>query len=348
MRAPVALLSLAVLLHGQEPAEPVIRTQVNVVVAPTTVVDDDGRLVNGLQPHQFRLFDNTKQQDIKVDVAFQPISLVVAVQANSTAEPVLAKIQKIGPLFDALVTGEQGEVAVVCFDHRIRVLQDFTSDSAKIKEAFTKLTPGSQTSRMVDAVNDATRMLSKRPKDRRRVLLIISETRDRGSEGRKKDALIATEMANVLVYSVNMNRLVNTIAQKSTPPPRPDHIPPSARHTPAGGASTPTTTMQNSGYGNTMPVFVEIFRSVKDIFVDNPVELFTKYSGGREYSFLTQRNLEEAVSQIGEELHSQYLISYNPNNKLEGGWHSIRVEIAGRANLTVRTRTGYWLAGVPE
>lgn len=74
----------------------------------------------------------------------------------------------------------------------------------------------------------------------------------------------------------------------------------------------------------------------------------TKYTGGREFGFATQRGLEEAISKIGEELHSHYLISYNPGNtKLEGGWHSIRIEVR-KQGYEVRTRPGYWMAAVPQ
>ena len=87
---------------------------------------------------------------------------------------------------------------------------------------------------------------------------------------------------------------------------------------------------------------------LKGIFVSNPAEVFTKYTGGREYGFVTEKALFDAVQKIGDELHSHYLISYNPNNKLEGGWHTIRVEVRNRAALDIRTRSGYWLAGVPN
>ena len=35
-----------------------------------------------LKPSDFRLLDNEKPQDIKVDMSYDPISLVVAIQAN--------------------------------------------------------------------------------------------------------------------------------------------------------------------------------------------------------------------------------------------------------------------------
>jgi hypothetical protein len=90
---------------------------------------------------------------------------------------------------------------------------------------------------------------------------------------------------------------------------------------------------------------VEILRDTKSIFVDNPVELFTKGSGGSEFTFYRRQGLEQAIEQIGDQLHSQYLISYNPNDKGEGGFHRIEVQVAGRSDVArVQTRPGYWLA----
>ncbi len=53
------------------------------------------------------------------------------------------------------------------------------------------------------------------------------------------------------------------------------------------------------------------------------------------------------IAGISDELHSQYLLSYSPNNKTEGGFHEIKV-IVNRPNLEVRTRPGYWVAAQPE
>ncbi|HEY1342419.1 MAG TPA: hypothetical protein VGF59_33175 [Bryobacteraceae bacterium] len=48
---------------------------------------------------------------------------------------------------------------------------------------------------------------------------------------------------------------------------------------------------------------------------------------------------------IGEQLHSEYLVSYMPNNREEGGFHEIKVDIPGRREVSrVQTRPGYWLA----
>jgi VWFA-related protein len=202
----------------------------------------------------------------------------------------------------------------------------------------------------VDATMESIRMLSRRPKDHRRVLLLISETRDKGSEIGMREALTYAQVNNIIIYTVNMSRFLNAASRKPDLP-RPAPIPPEARVMPGGVAATPTNTAQvygAPGYSaNFAPLIKELFTQVKAIFVDNHAEVLTKYTGGSEYGFTSQRDLERAIQNLGEELHSQYLISYTPNNRMEGGWHSIRVEVLGRSDLKISTRPGYWLAAVP-
>lgn len=328
------------------PPPTTFRSTVDVVVAPVLVTDSNGDFVDGLEPTQFHLYDNGKEQDIQVEVAFQPISLVIVIQGNSNVEPILPQIRKIGSLIEPLVIGERGEAAVIKFDHRIEVLQDFTSDSTKVTEAVKKIQPGSSSSRMVDAVNRAVNMLRSRPANRRRIVMLISETRDFGSEGRARDTLLAAQVYNVTVYAVDISRFVTTLFAKPQPP-RPNPLPPAARPLPASVPATPTTVQQTYNPGaraEFIPLMVELFRDVKAVFKDNPVELFTKGTGGTEHGFVRQRGLEEAVAKIGSELHSQYMVSYRPNNKEEGGFHEIKVLVAGRNDVRAHTRPGYWLA----
>jgi VWFA-related protein len=353
------LLAVTITLLAQDgtPAAPVatgqdptFRARVNVVLAPTTVTDRDGNYVQGLKPSEFELRDNGKLQETTVTESIAPISLVVAIQADAKTESVLPKVQKIGSLLEPLLAGDQGEVAILSFDHRIQTLQDFTSDTNKLEAALQKLRPGSSTSRLNDAVEEASRMLGNRPKTRRRLVLLISESRDKGSEGKLRETLTSTQVNDVMVYSLNMSRLFNELTTKPAYP-RPDSIPATARNVPGGGVQTPTSVAQmtgTQGYGaNFVPLFTEIFKSAKSIFVDSSVDVFTKYTGGKEFSFLSQRALEDAVGAIGREIHNQYLISYNPNNKIEGGFHTIEVTVR-RRGLDVRTRPGYWAAAQPQ
>lgn len=318
---------------------------VKYVSVPVTVFTKDGNFVNGLQPKDFRVLDNGREQKILQDVEAQPVSVVVVIQANTYMEGVLPQIHKIGSLLDALVVGETGEAAVVKFDHRIETVQDFTTDSNQIAEAIKKIKPGSSTVRLNDAMMHAINMLRSKPKGRRRVILTIAQTKDVGSEFRPRTVLEEAQFKDVIIYSVNVSRVMSSLTTRNPVPPRPAAIPPAAGHSTAGGgALNPTTQMQNTGIGNALPLFKEIFDQAKGLFVDNPLEVYTKWTGGREYGFVSQGGLERAVSHIGDEVHSQYLLSYRLPEKAEGGYHEIRVDVM-RPDLEVRTRPGYWIAG---
>ena len=346
----IALLASLLLAQNRNDVEapPPFRVSTDLVVAPVTVFNRSGEYVNGIQPEQFHLFDNEKEQNIHVDIAYQPISLVVAIQANSQVEKLLPQVQRIGNLITPLVIGDQGEAAVIAYDSRIRKLQDFTSDPDKISRVVKGIMPGSTANRMVDAVVEGGRMLDSRPKNRRRIMLLIGETRDLSSESRAREALIGLQLANVVFYAVDMSRFLGTLSGPPAQAPRADQQPAASHPLPGGNPSTPTTVEQTYGLTNRaefLPLMVELFKDAKAIFKDNPVELFTKGTGGSEFSFYKQKGLEDAIQRIGEELHSQYLISYNPNDKEEGGFHHITVGVSGRSDVAkVQTRLGYWLA----
>jgi len=356
---PLVLLT-AVWLTGQTPPQQPppetpeaspdqpFRTTTRLVEAAVTVLDKKSdTLIDGLQPQDFRLYDNGKEQNIHVDVTFQPISLVIAVQASDQVEGIIPKINRIGSMITPVLIGEQGEAAVLAFDHRMRVMQDFTSDPNKIELGIKNIKAGSRTSRLVDACSEAARMLKNRPANRRRILLVISEVRDKGSEGKVREALMDLQMNNIDVFSVDISRMMAGLTAPA-PIPRPDNTPPAAYPLP-NQPSTPQTVWQaTGGQGNSAqfaPLLVEIFKDTKAIFVDNPVEVFAKGSGGEQFSFAKQKGLEDAIQAIGREIHSQYIITYHPNNLQEGGFHEIQVAV-NRRDTKVRTRPGYWVASL--
>ncbi len=368
------LLGLTALLLAQEPAKQgtpaagandagagadqgvfvIPGPSVRAVQAPVTVLDYQGRVVNGLNALDFSLLDNGKPQKISEDLSEHPISLVVAIQANAGMEKILPQIRKIGSLFDGLVLGDEGEIAVVAFDHHVQVLTNFTSDPDKIHAAFNGkdksgnyvLKAGCWTSSLNDAVMESVNMLRNRPVNRKRIIVLISESRDQGSGLHVRDVLTAQEFANVVVYPVDVSHLLTSLTSTPTPT-RPNNMPPGGQYLPGGNVMTPTLDQQLNNNGNWTPVFVEMFMAVKGIFVPNPLEVYSRYTGGREFPFYTQKGLEQAISDIGQELHNQYILTYVPNDQSEAGYHTIKV-IVNKPELKVFTREGYWLAGKPE
>ena len=235
---------------------------------------------------------------------------------------------------------------MVAFDHRVQTVQDFTSDPDKISAAFKGLKIGSTQSALNDAIQTSCRMLRHRAEGRRRIIVMFSESRDNGSSARAKEVLTDLQLGNVLLYPVDISHLLAAFTSRPQPP-RPSAIPPSAMTPQHGGAQTPDAANYQGSMGNVLPAFVEIFKGVTGIFLDNPAELYSRYTGGKEFSFKSEKGLQEAVSKIGDEVHAQYLLTYSPSNKLEGGFHEIRVSI-DRPELKVRTRPGYWMAARPD
>ena len=145
-----------------ELGDAIIKSTTTNIIAPTLVTDRSGNIVDGLQPAQFHLFDNGKEQNIQVDVTFEPISVVVAIEASSRVDGLMSQLHHLGTLMP-LVAGDHGEVAVIAFDSRMPVLQDFTNDPDKVKAAIDKINAGNSSSRMIDTVDEAVFMLRKRP-----------------------------------------------------------------------------------------------------------------------------------------------------------------------------------------
>lgn len=322
-----------------------ISVSVTNIIAPVLVTDRAGNIIDGLQPHEFHLFDNSKEQNIQVNVAFEPISLVVAIEASARMDgPILTQIKHLGTLLP-LVVGDHGEAAVVAFDSRLRVMQDFTTDPDKIKVGIDKITAGNSSSRMIDTVDRAVYMLRNRPKDNRKIVLLVSETRDQASEGRVRESLIDAQLSNVVVYTVDITQLAVRLTEKAAPP-RPNPIDITAQPTVGGNPPTPTTDSQNYGPSQVqfVPLLQEIYKDTKRIFIDSPSEVFAKGTGGAEFTFLKQKGLEDAIQRISQEIRSQYLISYNPNNKGEPGFHAISVSLEN-PRYVAKTRPGYWLGG---
>jgi hypothetical protein len=70
--------------------------------------------------------------------------------------------------------------------------------------------------------------------------------------------------------------------------------------------------------------------------------LLSRTTGGRTFSFLKQSGLEDAIHAVADEVHRQYIISFQPKLDTPGLFHTIRAEVSGRPELQVRTRAGYW------
>src|SRR5205085_10712757 len=119
MRAAIVIFLSSIPLLAQ------FRSTSTLVIAPTTITDPSGKFIDGLQPEHLILYDNNVPQPIQVEEAFNPLSLIVAIQTSANASANLDKLGDTGILFTHLVAGDRGQTAIVASSDTTRVLADF-------------------------------------------------------------------------------------------------------------------------------------------------------------------------------------------------------------------------------
>jgi hypothetical protein len=75
----------------------------------------------------------------------------------------------------------------------------------------------------------------------------------------------------------------------------------------------------------------------------DPFSVLTAATGGTQLHFRKQRQLEDAIADIGIQMRTSYLLSYYPNST-ESGYHTVKVEV-DIPGAKVYSRPGYWLSG---
>jgi len=191
-------------------------------------------------------------------------------------------------------------------------------------------------------------MLSKKPRSNRRILLLVSETRDEGSEGHLREVAQDLTQSNVEVYAVDISQVTVRLNEKQDQPYPMANVDVANQNLPMGMASTPTSMEQNYGLSNRaqfVPLLKEIFIDAKGLFVRDPATQFVRATGGAQFVFLREKGMENAVQRISQDIHSEYLVSYKPSNLADGGFHTIVVNIDREPGYICRTRPGYWTGG---
>ncbi len=320
-------LLLGLALEAQQP-EVRIRTTVPLVLVPATVTDSSGKPYAGLENGDFVLYDGNTPVKHEIEVTNQPVSVVLCVQTNRESGPALAKVMKIGSLMLPLIAGEGGAAALLTYSDHLTLRQEFTPDQARFTDAIRAMRPDGSGARMLDAVAEGLHLLGQRGERQRKVLIVVGETRDRGSETKLDQALEAAARTNVTIYSVSFSVYLTAFTSrgderfgKKREEDREDTRP---RVYEPGGGSLITALVELSRLGQT-----------------NTADALTKATGGARFSFLRLKALEEMFLKVGEDLHNQYLLSFTPPSGAPG-YHDLRVMVRGRAGLTVRARPGYW------
>jgi VWFA-related protein len=323
-----------------------IRTRVDEVVAPVTVRDTSGEMVLDLTKENFHIYDNGSEQKIdSFDVGGEPLSIVLAVETSSHIAPMFPSVQQTGIIFTETVMGQTSEAAVVSFDDSVRVVRKFTTDPDGIQTGVNTLTTGSEGSHLYDAMDEGIGLLEERPQARRRILLIVGEAQDTGSEMKFGEVLRRAQLANVTIYSVALSTAMADLRAKRDPYEAPQIGPPGTYPVPTPNGQPPTPQVESQMGGNIdyLALAIWLVKTGKNAILPSSLAIASKATGGMNLSVKRDASIQKAMDEIGGELHAQYTVSYRPAGGVSTGYHEIRVTV-DRAAVTVRSRPGYYVA----
>jgi VWFA-related protein len=182
---------------------------------------------------------------------------------------------------------------------------------------------------MFDAIAEAAdRMKSRKG---RKILLLISETRDRGSRMNLKQTLQTVGREGVEVFAAHYSATATAWISKPADVPN------------SSSAPQPNTAAPDGPPGID---FNPIVGELAHLRQANSIQALTQSTGGADFLFLTERGIENSIARFGEEVHSQYILSFSPPEESKGT-HKIEVSVPGRGDLRIRSRRSWASAGNP-
>jgi VWFA-related protein len=229
---------------------------------------------------------------------------------------------------------------VISFSDEVKVHQDFTGNPDLVIHALRMLRKEGGGAHMLDALRQALLMLERRPPGRRRIILMIAEKRDRSSKAKLAEVMEPVQRLNAAVYWLTYSPLWEpfTVKPKTAEDLKPEaeriKIQKCALCPPPDDAPVPP----DLGPGGLIYGMGELMR----LHQPDLSSLFTKTTGGRTLNFLKKNALEQAIQLVSEEVHRQYVLSFEPKGGEPGKFHAIRVAVKNRPDLRARTRGGYW------
>jgi VWFA-related protein len=313
----------------------------NLVLVPVMVKDSDGRLVAGLGPKDISVYEDGKAQVLKFFTS-DPFPLSVAVVIDTGIPEV--GLKKVQDTLSALqgAFSQFDEVGIYTYSTTVSRVDDYTSVGKELTVALNQVklytgenngppvtsgplgpggpminglpvdapvTPISTPPRVAHVLNDAilraARDLSKRDRQRRKIIFVISDGREQGSTASYKDTLKVLQTQNITVYAVGVEGAAIPVYDRL----QRIHIP---------------KTTKVMGYSDILPKYA--FAT----------------GGGTVFDGLTQADLERVYSQAIGDARNQYTLGYTSKPGI-GGYRQIEVKVLGHGgNLKVYARDGYY------
>lgn len=326
--------------NAVNPAEDLytITKSVNFVQIPVTVKDSQGRRVEGLLPTDFMVKENGVPQKLTYFTS-DPFLLSVAIVLDTGMSDVT--LQKVNQTYASLVGAfsPYDEFALYTYSSTVSQVSDFTNRAPRLTAALDQIklvrggsngppvlggplgpqgpmvngmpvgggpppviTPPKESHVLNDAILRAALDLSRRDRTRRKVILVISDGRERGSQATYRQVLKVLQTHGIQLKAVVLDM----------------------------GALP--------GYKQVEKIHHLLWQGYSDILP----KYSSATGGGSIMTELTRNSIEVAYNEITSEARNQYTLGYSPKAVKGGSpYRSIEV-LVDQKNLKIFAKDGYY------
>ncbi len=312
-----------------------IVTNVNQVLVPVSVKDDSTRLVSGLLPQDFSVFEDGVKQKMNFFTS-DPFPLSAAVVFDLGMPD--AAVQKVNQTFPALegAFSQFDEVAIYTYSSTASQAADFAAAGRKLTAVLNELKmqrgrndgppvtggplgpqgptvnghqidpgapivyiPPKQSHALNDALVAAALDLSKRERTRRKIIFIISDGREYGSTASYSDTLKVLLSTGIQVYALGVEGAAIPVYSKL----QRLHVP-------------------RFGYSDILPKY-------------------TNATGGEVFTEFSRDAIEAVYARAIGDARNQYTLGYLTRATPSSTYRQIVVNVA-RPGLKVAAKDGYY------
>jgi len=311
-----------------DPQLPTLTSRSNLVLVPVLVKSKAARIVFSLTADDFILTDNGVLQPVRIEEGAlgQPLALAVIVQTGGQGTAHLRDYRNLGAILDAVIGGVPHRVAVIAFDSKPRIEQDFTPDTDAAAETIAGLPEGDTGAAILDALNFGIQLLRNQPSAYRRAVLLFSETADNGSQASLEDAVRAVEETNTAIYSFGFSTTRAAVKHEASKLPAPGGTSYSNEPYKPGGCMSKDPNADPDAHGNRAAQALDCagdllpplrlariaFLAAKDGLKRNVPESVAQLTGGEYFTFKDAKTLTQHLITISNDVPNYYFLSFRP------------------------------------
>ena len=353
----LAAPALAQTSADQSAAEstPTLSSQSTLVLVPALVRDKKGNLIWSLKQDDFVLTDDGIPQKIHLeeDTGGEPLALVIDIEGGGDGARQLSKMTALTAMLDSVVGGVPHKIAVVGYDSSPVLVTPFTSDTDKAAQGVIDLVKddnGDDGAATLDSIGFSVDLLRKQPIQYRRAILLIAESRDRGSKMRLDDALHAISDTNTAIYSIGFSSTASDFKHESIKALG-DATPGPAHGCMSRDPNDPNVNLKQNPASQAydcLSLLAPPLRLAKaaaiaafDGLQKNIPETVAKLTGGEYFKLGNEKTFERDLHTISNHIPNRYVLSFQPQSP-HTGFHAIQLAAPAYKGLVISARNGYW------